>query len=194
MEHNLDHHKTTLTSLSHDAYVPNSEWSSKRGDCVVRLILTVVSLAVFLLAILLLARGICLPPGQYELVFTNATDRVVSEAIIEIRNSKRILSNVAPQTATTLVFKVSSDTSYNINMRFEGQESVRTNVGYLCRGVVARDQIVVKNDYTLSYSHFNRTITREAANKNTETTRNLCIRQRGQTAAGGIGVAPENSK
>jgi hypothetical protein len=101
----------------------------------------------------MLVRVFLLPPGRYELIFTNATDRVVSEAIIGIRTSKQVISNLAPQAATTLVFMASSDTCYSIDFRLEGQESVHTNVGYLCRGMNAKEEIVVHENSTLSFFH-----------------------------------------
>jgi len=119
----------------------------------IRLILPVGLVVTFLLAILMLVRVFLLPPGRYELIFTNATDRVVSDAIIGIRNSKKIISNLAPQAATTLVFMASSDTSYNITFKLQGKESVHTNVGYLCRGIDNNDMIVVHENSTLSFFH-----------------------------------------
>jgi|GEM_PF-5841714 len=119
----------------------------------IRLILPVGLVVTFLLVILMLVRVFLLPPGRYELIFTNATDRVVSDAIIGIRNSKQVISNLAPKAAATLVFMASSDTSYSIDFRLEGQESIHTNVGYLCRGIDNNDMIVVHENSTLSFWH-----------------------------------------
>jgi len=132
-------------------YVSQTRCQAHLGKCVVRLILLVGSLVALLLVTLLLVRVVCLPPGHCVLVFTNATDRVVSEANIEIRHSKQVIYNLAPQAATTLVFKASSDTSYTVNVSLGGQESVHTNVGYLCRGIDNRDMIVVHGNSTLSF-------------------------------------------
>ena len=118
----------------------------------IRIILPVGLVVTFLLAILMLVRVFLLPPGRYELIFTNPTDRVVSEAIIGIRNSKQVISYLAPQAATTLVFIASSDTCYSIDFRLEGQKSVHTNYGYLCRGMNKKEEIVVHENSTLSFS------------------------------------------
>ncbi len=90
--------------------------------------------------------------GRYELVFTNATDRVIAEASVAIRNHRVEFTNFAPQAATVLVFKASSDTSYQISFRAEGQPTVHTSVGYLCAGINAREKIVIHDNNTLSFS------------------------------------------
>lgn len=132
--------------------VLKTDFQERHHNSMIRLMLLVGLVVTFLLVSLMLVRVFLLPPGRYELIFTNATDRVVSEAIIGIRNSKQVISNLAPQAATTLVFMASSDTCYSIDFRVEGQESVHTNVGYLCRGMNAKEEIVVHENSTLSFS------------------------------------------
>lgn len=91
--------------------------------------------------------------GVCEITLTNTTEQVVLDASIRVCGAEVRFETLAPYTATTHVFSITSDTGYQIRYTLDGFPPANTNVGYSTPGFDAVVVIGVQNDGSISYWH-----------------------------------------